>query len=80
MFGGSTEEGQQSFLNAATAFEKRGQTSHNWAYLDALAWNGIALKKLGKTAEAKASFQKALDVAPNFGWVRYSLMPKVAAN
>lgn len=80
MFGGSTEEGQQSFLKAATAFEERGETANNWAYLDALAWNGIALKKLGKTAEAKASFQKALDIAPNFGWVRYSLMPKVATN
>ena len=80
MFGGSKEKGQQSFLKSATAFEKRGQTTQNWAYLDALAWNGIALQELGKTEEAKASFQKAMDVAPNFGWVRYSLMPKVAAN
>lgn len=77
-FGGDKTEAAQAFEKAITLFEKvPEQTKNNWIYLDALAHLGITYMKLDKPKKAQEVFEKALEVEPEFNWVKYILLPQV---
>jgi len=76
MFGGSSKEALKSFREAVRLFEAQPATlTNNWQYLEALAWLGVALQKRDEHQQAQAVYEKALAIAPDFNWVRYSLLP-----
>ena len=79
MFGGDVEEAIAAFEKAVKYYEEQPNHTGNWRYLDALAWLGQAYQKGDRSAEAADVFSKALTVEPNFGWVKYKLLPKAVA-
>ena len=79
MFGGDVEEAVSCFQKAVQYFEEQSDTTRNWQYINALAWLGQALQQAGQTSEAVTVFNKALDVEPDFGWVKHQLLPQATA-
>lgn len=79
MFGGDVDEAVIVFEKAVRYYEAQPNHASNWQYLDALAWLGQAYQKADRPAEAAEVFTKALEIEPNFGWVKYKLLPKAVA-
>ncbi len=79
MFGGDVDESVTAFEKAVRYYEAQPDHANNWQYLDALAWLGQAYQKAERPAEAAETFNKALEVEPNFSWVKYKLLPKAVA-
>lgn len=80
MFGGSNEDAAKNFAKAIQLFEKEDKVDPlqpHWGYLESLAWMGRAQEKLENFDAAKFSYQKALNVEPDYVWVKYSLLPKL---
>jgi tetratricopeptide (TPR) repeat protein len=87
MFGGSIDEAFDAYKKAVELFENRGEydpLEPSWGYTDALVWLGITYERLDRDEDALAVFQKVLDVEPEYGWVKYNLLPsleeKIASN
>ena len=78
MFGGSKEKGLQGFQRAAELFAQEEPTDPIqpvWGHREAYAWLGIAYQDRGELESARTAFEKALEVDPDFGWVKYGLLP-----
>ena len=75
MFGGDLKEAIRNYKKAIELFEKESRTDE-WLYLDALAFLGKSYMRLGETEKAIITYKKALHIAPNFRWVKDSLLPK----
>ena len=73
MWGGDQDKALAAFLQSNKLFEQK-QDTDNWMYLDNLAWIGIIYQEKGKKAEAKAVWEKALVIEPNFHWVSKGLL------
>jgi tetratricopeptide (TPR) repeat protein len=48
-----------------------------WGHEEAYAWIGVAYLDKNDKAAARAAFERALAIAPAYGWVKYQLYPKV---
>lgn len=46
-----------------------------WGHAEAHAWIGQTHAALGKVEEARAAYERALEIAPGYAWVRDVLMP-----
>ena len=80
MFGGNKEKGLQGFQRAAELFAQEEPTDPIqpvWGHREAYAWIGIAYQDQGELELARAAFEKALEVDPDFGWVKYVLLPEL---
>ena len=80
MFGGSKEKGLQGFQRAAELFAQEEPTDPIqpvWGHSEAYAWLGIAYQDRGELESARAAFAKALEINPDFGWVKYALLPEL---
>ena len=80
MFGGSKEEGLQGFQRAAELFAQEDPTDpiHPvWGHSRTYAWLGIAYQDQGELERARTAFEKALEINPDFGWVKYVLLPEL---
>ena len=78
MFGGSKEKGLQGFQRAAELFAQEEPTDPIqpvWGHREAYAWLGIAYQGQGELELARTAFEKALEIDPDFGWVKYALLP-----
>jgi tetratricopeptide (TPR) repeat protein len=76
-FGGDLEEALKAFEKSISIFESNPDTlKNNWLYIDTLALLGQAYTKTGATDKAIATYEKALQAEPSFGWVKLSLLPK----
>lgn len=81
MFGGDTEEAQESFIKAIEKFEEKPENiQSNWLYLDALAHLGISYQKNGDSENAEKIYRKAIELEPDFFWVSKSLLPSLLAS
>lgn len=79
IFGGSVEKSIECYQKAIANFEARPTTLKNsWMYLFAIAWLGIAYDTNDQPEKARAAFQKALGIEPEFKWVRHELLPGLA--
>jgi hypothetical protein len=79
-WGGSLKEALASFEKAVTLFDCHDPNlKHNWAFLHALAWLGIAQAENGTQGAALKTWQRALTVEPQFQWVKESLLPELEA-
>lgn len=79
MFGGNVAKSVEHYAKAVSLYEAKDCLDDNWEYLDALAWLGQAYHKNGQIPEAKAIYEKALKLEPNFGWVKFALLPALSA-
>lgn len=80
MFGGSIEDASKNFAKAIQIFDKDDEVNKikpHWGYLESLAWMGITQEKLDNLDAAIFSYQKALNVEPDYAWIKYSLLPKL---
>ncbi len=78
MFGGSMKKAVTNYEKTVALFEKDMDALHyNWEYLDALAWLGQAYTKNEQYDQAKTTYEKALRIAPDFGWVKHVLLPRM---
>jgi len=76
-FGGDIKKSMETYSKAVRLFEANNQDlSTNWEYLDALAWFGISQMKNQKYKEAQGTFEKALQLQPNFLWIKNVLLPE----
>ena len=48
-----------------------------WGHADALAWLGLAQQRAGDPAAARAAWQQALAIEPNYAWVKFALLPSL---
>ncbi len=80
MWGGDLEMAIDGYEKCVKFYESKPDgLKFNWMYLDALAFQGQAYLKNGDTGKAIQTFEKALKVEPDFGWVRGALLPKAKA-
>jgi tetratricopeptide (TPR) repeat protein len=78
-FGGSLEKGEAELRRAIRLFATDASRSPRptWGRADAHIWLAIALHKRGRTAEARAELQRALELAPGHRWVTGELLPQL---
>jgi tetratricopeptide (TPR) repeat protein len=48
-----------------------------WGKAEAYVWLGQVLQKQNRIAEARAAYNNALSVQPDYPWVTYSLLPSI---
>jgi tetratricopeptide (TPR) repeat protein len=78
-FGGDSVAGTELFQQSADAFAKADLTTPgpHWGRADALTWLGIAKQKAGDVAAARAAWEQALSLEPDYGWVKFALLPSL---
>lgn len=78
IFGGGKEKGLQAMKRSAELFDKWKDTDPlqpSWGNEEVYAWIGIAHAKRKEVIQARNAFERALEINPNFGWVKYKLLP-----
>ena len=85
MWGGGRDKAMPGFERAIALFDLIGEPDPTdieptWGRSEAHAWYGIGLRDGGDAAGARAQFERALELNPSSGWVRYTLMPSVATS
>ncbi len=75
-FGGDNEAAIRSYEKAIKLWETQSLIEDNWFYLDTYAWLGLAYEKKGDVEKAINCYEKALELEPDFNWVKNSLLPK----
>lgn len=80
MFGGGTDKAERDLRKAAELFgaERVVSPAPSWGHADAYIWLGQALQKEGKTEDARAAYEKALEISPSNAWVKQSLLPSLS--
>ncbi len=77
MWGGDLAEAIEGYEACIKHYEAQSETlKFNWMYLDALAFMGQAYVKNGENGKAITAYEKALRQEPEFGWVKFVLLPK----
>lgn len=76
MWGGDVPEAIK-YLEAAKAIYEIQGIENNWNYLNTLAVLGQSYHYQENLNKAKESYDLALSTAPNFGWVKFNLLPKL---
>ena len=82
-FGGDKDRAMAGFEKAITLFESRAPGSElepSWGHTDAYAWLGMAHMEKDQNTEARTAFEKALEIDPDFSWVKYGLLPQLNAS
>ncbi len=76
-FGGSKEKAMQLFKSSIEKFKELKDDKYGWGFLDAYAWYGISLSAKNQNELAAQIYTEALQLEPNFGWIKYKLLPQV---
>ncbi len=78
-FGGDAAAGTKLLQQSADAFAKADASASgpHWGRADALTWLGIAKKQTGDIAASRAAWEKALALEPDYGWVKFALLPSL---
>jgi len=79
MFGGSKEGALNGFKRAAELFEKeqlQDPLLPDWGKPEVYAWIGVAYLDKNDHANARTALDRALAIAPDYGWVKNYLYPK----
>jgi tetratricopeptide (TPR) repeat protein len=83
LFGGGKEKGIEELKKADSLFEQWKVTDSlqpDWGKEQVHAWIGLAYLDKKDTVLARRAFEKALEINPDYGWVRRVLMPRVTSN
>lgn len=79
MFGGDKERALKKFNKAARLAEQEtvdDPLMPSWGHAEAYAWIGIAHLEVERYAQARTAFENALNVNPEYGWVKHVLLPR----
>lgn len=78
-YGGSAKDAEATLRRALAAFAKESESKPwpNWGRFDAHAWLGQMLANRGDKTGARAEYESALAIAPDSGWVRYTLLAAI---
>lgn len=81
MFGGGEDKARAIMTRALKAFERDNPPAPmpSWGRAEALAWHGQWELKAGRVASARAAYEQALALEPEYGWVKYVLLPALPA-
>jgi tetratricopeptide (TPR) repeat protein len=81
MWGGGKDKGYALMQQAVAAFGADAPVAPlpAWGRAEAYAWLGQMELDRGNTAAARAAYENALKVEPQFSWVRQELLPGLAA-
>lgn len=74
-FGGDRKEALEVCKKSVKAYESSGDMANNHLYLDALALLGMIHSSSGNVDSAISVYERALEVEPDFGWVKFALLP-----
>ena len=76
-FGGGLERAELWFRSAAGFFAVQPPDAPwpNWGRLDAHAWLGRTLARLGDPDAARQQYEQVLEMEPDYAWVRDILLP-----
>jgi len=74
MFGGDAEGSLAYFEKSKAIYEKEGRTQ-SWEYMNLMAFLGQVYHNQKEYVKAKAIYTTALEIAPNFGYVKMYLLP-----
>ena len=80
VFGGNKERAMKGFRRAAELFSREkpaDPVEPSWGHSEAFAWLGLAHLDRDEKEPAGAAFEKALQIDPDFGWVKYVLLPEL---
>ena len=69
MFGGSKELAFEAFNQAVMAYDS-DQSNYYWGHAEAYTWRGMIYSQQGEYKKAKADWQQALAIEPNYGWAK----------
>lgn len=77
MFGGGADKAEKELLKAIELFanDRPASPLPGWGHAEAYAWLGQAYVAQDKFAEARAAYQKTLELDPGNGWVTQVLLP-----
>jgi cytochrome c-type biogenesis protein CcmH/NrfG len=78
-FGGGVDRARSELERATELFEAAPRDSPwpNWGAADAWAWLGLVHAKDNDIDSARAAYEKALLIAPDYRWVKDTLLPSV---
>ncbi len=82
LFGGGKEKGFEVLKEATELFNQWKTVDSlqpDWGREQVYAWMGIAHLDRKETILARKAFEKALEINPDYGWVKYVLMKKVTS-
>jgi tetratricopeptide (TPR) repeat protein len=77
MFGGGADKAEKELLKAIELFANDHPVAPTpkWGRAESYAWLGQAYARQNKLAEARAAYQKVLELDPGNGWVTQVLLP-----
>jgi tetratricopeptide (TPR) repeat protein len=81
MFGGDKKKAVELWQRAAQILDETPATETSqpsWGHEEAYAWLGQAFADEGNKDAAKAAYERALEINPEYGWVKNVLMPNLA--
>jgi tetratricopeptide (TPR) repeat protein len=82
LFGGGKDKGLEALQKAARLFDQ-WQTADSvlpdWGAAEVHAWIGLAYLDRNEMILARRAFENALRINPDYGWVKYQLLPKVTS-
>ncbi len=73
MFGGSKALALTYFSKALEQYQHDAVDNYHWGQAEAYTWRGLIQMQNGNLTQAKADWQMALAVTPDYGWARLLL-------
>ncbi|MCD7976602.1 MAG: tetratricopeptide repeat protein [Tannerellaceae bacterium] len=77
MFGGNKKEAIRYYEKAISLLEENRETENNWQYLNLLTTLAQQYKSLGKQEAARKTYEKILQIEPDYIWVKDELSPQL---
>lgn len=79
IFGGSFDDAIDNLQKTLTLFDKDKPNDlyPDWGKVESLAWLALSYQAKKDFNKAENFFNKALEIEPEFGWVKYNLLPEL---
>ena len=80
-FGGGLDKAEEELTEAMELFEKEapGGDWPSWGHAEILGWMGQVMYRKGELEQARAYYERALEMEPEYHWVLEFLLPELEA-